>query len=368
MFDIKGVAQEYMASAKTAFSHDRSKTVGASEIFACARRIGYKKKLGAAGYDKEYVETLGMAERGNILEDHFSVPLVEYALTKSYGDLPEDKRPKLLWAGQSGQTTLVADGVPLSATPDGLIVNAPKDILKGYGVADIEGNALLVEFKSHDPRMSEKKMPKDQHIGQVNAQLGLVRKLAGKSKTEPKPSYAIIIYVNASDLGDIKVFPHKYDDGMFRAQLDRAKMMMTADPELLRPEGKILGDGQCRYCEYSSRCFGYSLLVPREARNVSPKVLGSLRKMAKAVEEAKEKAKEYEQEAEAIKSTIKETLAAEQTKYVRASDFVLGWKQTPGRGGYNYDAMKAELVKLGGDPEEFKKEGKPGDQLDVEVF
>ncbi len=58
--------------APKVWAHDRTKTIGSSEIGQCARRIKYIKS--GQPPDAGYVPRWGAAERGNLFEQHLWEP------------------------------------------------------------------------------------------------------------------------------------------------------------------------------------------------------------------------------------------------------------------------------------------------------
>src|ERR1017187_9791563 len=184
------IAREAMDAfiAKKKWKHDRTKTVGASEVGTCSRRVWFGKKSTDA--DKDHVDRWGATERGNLIEMKLWAP----ALKKKYNG-------KLKFRGDQQKSFI--DG-PLSATPDGLLL-APRDALKEHGIKDIEADCILLECKSIDPRVDLKEA-RHHHILQAQAQLGCVR-----AKTKYKPVYCVISYIDASFLDNITEFVVKFD-------------------------------------------------------------------------------------------------------------------------------------------------------------
>ena len=95
------------------WTHDRSNTLGASEVGQCARKIFWLKSENDSAHrvdrDPDYTETWGARMRGTVFEDKFWEP----ALRARFGE-------RLLFAGKD-QKTFVSDF--LSATPDGMIID-----------------------------------------------------------------------------------------------------------------------------------------------------------------------------------------------------------------------------------------------------
>src|SRR5690606_31829838 len=111
--------------------------------------------------------------------------------------------PAKLTMGGSVQETIVLGRN--SATPDGLIVGLDKEPLSLYGIENIRSNCVVLEIKSIDPRVNLKE-EKDIHHGQTQVQMGIIRET-----TKFRPNYAVIIYVDASFLDNIKVYVVEFD-------------------------------------------------------------------------------------------------------------------------------------------------------------
>jgi hypothetical protein len=218
---------------------DRHQTVGASEVGQCARRTYWLKMEGDPVYgvarNPDYVESWGAARRGATFEDHFWVP----AMRAHFGD-------RLLYAGEQ-QQTFVSEF--LSATPDGLLIDLPRDVLTPVGVPDIETGELVVECKTADPR-SRLAAPKPEHIFQAQVQIGLLREC-----TKHRPLYALISYADASFWDNVIEFVVPFDPAVFATAKRRAREIMLARSGAeLKPEGAIAGGSECKYCPYTRAC------------------------------------------------------------------------------------------------------------------
>jgi hypothetical protein len=397
--DIGASVAAFMAKRKEGFSHDRVKTVGASEIGACARMVAYRKS--STPVDAGYVDSSGAAARGDIMEDGWSAPLLRIAIEAVGG--------KLLWAGQENQMSLVNPKGWVSATPDGLAINMPADCITKYGVKDIEGSELVTEFKSIDPRTNSDKLPKSQHVDQVNLQMGLIRSTEFMDEetgelTKYQPNYGIIVYTDAADYTKMQVAVVKYDHAGYLGQLTRAKTIMKAAGwvwdekndmpawqdeegnfhdaqgkvlravEAMRPEGKISGGSECRYCAFSKRCLGYAAFVPKVAQIPDKKVVTSIRKLAHMVQAAKDAEAEAAQRKRDAESELKEMLAEAGTKFLgpeATGDVIVSWKTTKGRTSKDTAAMErwiaAQCKKMGKEVPTFETTGKPSESLNVEL-
>lgn len=356
METLKEAFEVWAESIKVGFAGGREATIGASEIGKCARMVGYKKK--GIDRDASYVESSGFTTRGSIMEDAVIVPIVRTWVAAHGG--------KLLWAGQSEQMRIEDLKNFAAATPDGLATNMPRDCLAPYGVVDIgKSEQLYLEFKSIDPRANEGKLPKPEHVAQVNYAMGLVRR-ADKTL---KPEFALIVYVDASDYSKISAYPVKYDHDGFKAQIGKARGIMSAtDPETLRPEGKIEGGGDCRYCEFSERCLGYSAMVPKAVQGVDTETAEEIAAVARAIVEVGDDIKALGLDKSRLEAELRELLIAAQTKRVDAGEFRVSWTSVAGRASYDNDGLRAAAAKKGIDVDAFKKEGKPSDRLQVEAL
>jgi hypothetical protein len=395
--DIGASVAAYMAKRKEGFSHDRVKTVGASEIGACARMVGYRKS--STPSDPGYVDSSGAAARGDVMEDGWSAPLLRLAIENVGG--------KLLWAGQENQMSLVNQKAWVSATPDGLAIKMPWDCLAKYGVPTIltgevvEGadqECIVTEFKSIDPRTNSDKLPKSQHVDQVNLQMGLIRSTEFTDEETGElvkyaPTYGIIIYTDAADYAKMQVAVVKYDHEGYLGQLTRAKnIMLTAgwrmtdegpkwlgaenakEVEALRPEGKIAGSSECRYCAFSKRCLGYAAFVPKVAQIPDKKVVTSIRKLAHMVQSAKEAEEEAAQRKRDAEAQLKEAMAEAGTKFLgkeTTGDVIVNWKRSEGRKVKDTAAMQrwieATCKKLGKEVPTFETTTKPSESINVEL-
>jgi CRISPR/Cas system-associated exonuclease Cas4 (RecB family) len=234
--DFQAFFNSWIESTKKTWGHDRSKTLGGSEVFGCIRKAWYSRN--GTPKDADYTESWGATKRGDIIENHFVVPAMDHAMEK-FGFTIE-------YHGED-QRTLFADGVPLSVTPDGLISGLPRNALSKYGIDDLLSDCCMLEIKSIDPRVDLAE-EKTIHHGQTQIQMGLVRE-----NTEMKPMFAVILYINASFLDDIEVFIVKFDERKYATAKKRALTVFeTTDPDALMREGRI--DGSCQYCPFQDSC------------------------------------------------------------------------------------------------------------------
>lgn len=366
MLDLKSAFPAFVEARKVGFSRDRTKTVGSSEIGACARRVVYEKRLGSKGYDKGYTDGGGYAVRGDILEDNLLVPLLQTAIK---GQCPQ---ASLIWAGQKEQRSLEAEPWKLSATPDGLIVNTPRHFLAKYGVTDTFSDCVSVEGKSFDPRKNTSEFPLQAHVDQLNVAMGLIR-----AEGKYMPLWGIIVYVNASDVSDIHVKPVRFDQQVFDDQKRRAIALMSAEnPLLIRPEGKIAGGKECVFCPFQERCTGYSHVVPKkklEFEKLPPKLQTQLMSAVGSIDNADRQIALLDAKREEARAVVKELLTVGDTysasgKLKDGRIFEIRWRKTNGRTTYDMERLLTDFRELGGDPDLYTKKSKGGEQLTVKFI
>lgn len=238
--DLGSACLAVAKAGKVDFDHDRSRTVGASEIGRCIKAVAAKKQGVAA--DPEYVDDPGFAVRGNLIEDAWAVPVLSKAIEAVGG--------ALRWAGQANQTTIEWKSKFASCTPDGVFTGVPRDWLAALGVKKCSSE-VLSEVKSIDPRIAPDRLPKEGHPEQTHYGIGLVR-----HATDYQPDYGLLTYWNCSKLTDRFPLVVKFNPDYFAKQLARAKRCITTPWKKLPAEGKLLGGKQCGMCEIQMQCLG----------------------------------------------------------------------------------------------------------------
>lgn len=336
------------SASKTWGGHDRSMTVGASEVGQCQRKLVYDKHNIAP--DPDFVQDYGAAERGNVLE--------EWVVEALQHSLPEDI--ELLWATDEGQKTLVDKDAHQSATPDGLFVSDDLFPLNVDGT-DVLTNCVYNEIKSIDPRPYDfLKEPKHVHALQCQQGMDLVRRL-----TEYRPTHAIITYVNASFLSQIKTFIIEFDqrvaDGLRKRSLETFKNYSPTNQPMA--EGKILGGDECKYCQWRKQCNRdlVSDLPVQERSNYEQAIEQRLLELATQRSTLVASGKDTTQQVRNIEQEIKEVLREADTRKVAAdwgSISVYSQKSPP-----RYDKEKFE--KAGLDHRDFQTEGEHSPRLSV---
>lgn len=350
--DFEDGFDQYIKANQKTWQHDRMQSVGASEVFGCLRKAWFTKHDIEKDFDHE--ERWGAMERGNLIENHFVAPAMTWFMKKLGG------KTRLVWAGKA-QKTLIEGR--LSATPDGLVINAPDDALARYGVASLGGTGCFnLEIKSIDPRVNLKE-EKTVHRGQVNVQMGLTR-----DKTPYKPNYAVIIYIDASFLDDIDIFIVPFDANAFRiAQLRSKSVYDIEDPAKIPPEGKI--DGVCEYCPFKRVCAqttGAATPTEGEASNKQKTPLailevfeGLVRSERAAHSEKKVVEQNHKEASEKLKEWFRETgvrRASANDESIKAS---IAWVK--GRKSPDLNAMRADGI----DVDKYLVAGEGHDRLTI---
>ena len=343
---IKEILDGYARSPamNSAFLMDRMRTVGASEIGQCARRMYYVKTENRTDHD--YHDGWGARVRGKIIEQAFWLP----AMRRRF-------RKKLLIAGKD-QTTF--QDRYLSATPDGLLIEQPRDCLAHLGIPDIgPSQCLLVECKSIDPRANLTEA-KNEHQMQTNTQLGLVR-----LQSRYRPDYALISYTDASFWDDVDEFVVKFDAAAYEKAHARAVKIKTASSASeLKPEGWIAGGKECEHCPFNGPCGIARRSLPPEGGVAEPQFQAELTDLCIEHEKLNKQAKELDARLNEKKNEIKDRLRA---KGVRKIDGVVTWYPVKGRDKIDTAAYNAAAFAAGVDVSEYTTTGDPTDGLRVTI-
>jgi hypothetical protein len=322
------------------------KYVGASEVGMCIRRIGFAKTR------KTLTDSWGAAERGKNFEDHYWLP----AMRKRFGK-------NLLYAGKQ-QVSLIHG--QLRATPDGLLINQPRDILKSLRVDDIgPSRSIVIDCKSIDPRINLAEA-KPEHEFQIQIQMALMR-----ITTKHRPDYGVLSYTNASFFDDVVEFAFKYDPGVFEQAKRRAALALNArDPDVLSPEGWIAGGKECEYCPFASECQAMRSAVPQGNKPPSNIDRGVTEKLMALVMEERRlhaMAGELEIEHRKMQYEIKSVLKAHGLNRIESGDIVVVWSPVKGRPSFNFPALKSAAEAAGFNIQQFETVGEPSDRLTVTI-
>jgi hypothetical protein len=338
---IREALNTYAASLGRRFKHDRSKTVGSSEIASCARRVSWRKH--GIAPDPGFSEH--PAARGTVMENAFWYP----AMRKAYGN-------HLKIAGPNQMTF---SDVCLSATPDGLITNLPRNALKHLGVKDIgAGRCVLVENKTIDPRVNITEA-KNANVMQVQVALGVIRR-----RTYYRPNYAVISYIDASFWHEVSEFVVRFNPAILAKAEQRAVRILTNAGEELKPEGWIAGGKECEHCEFLHRCSGTRAGVPLKQEPIDPQFQAEVTDMCRDLLDLRQRSEQAEVSVREQEQALKDRL---REKKVRKVPGVVTWSAVKGRIAYDNAAIREAAMKKGLDVEKFSTVGEPTDRLFVRL-
>jgi hypothetical protein len=342
---IKSALDGYARSPamERAFLIERSRTIGASEIGQCSRRIGWNKSTTPPERDEdpERWDRWGARMRGTIMEDKFWVQAMKRRFRK-----------KLLLSGKNQRT--VHDR-HLSATLDGLLVDVPRDILAPIGIPDIgESRCILVECKTIDPRVNLTEV-KYENMLQTQAGMGLIREL-----TRYKPEYALVSYMDASFWDEVDEFGVKFDPALYQTMHDRAVKIKTSNPAELKAEGWIAGGKECEHCPWTRACGIVRRSLPEEELAADPQFVAEMRDLCREHEALNSTLKSVQVQVNEKKEEIKTRL---REKSVRKLPGIVSWSPVKGRTSLDKEAVAAAGIDL----TPYEKTGEPGDQLRVTI-
>jgi hypothetical protein len=327
---------------------NRNKVVGASEIGQCARRVWYAKHDGPR--DVEHTDHYGASLRGSTYERVIWWP----ALRKRYGD-------DLLFAGTKQQQ--FTKGF-LSARPDGLLINQPRDALAVFGVPDIgPGRCFIVECKTADPRSNFTKA-KEENVFQTQVQMGLIRE-----QTKYRPQWAVLTYTDASIWSHIHEFAVAFDPEVFQNAQLRAKKIITANSAVeLAPEGYIAGGRECEHCPFSVACGRQRTdAPPREAMETGTPFAAEIAAMARKCDQLGTEADAAAIRLREAQTTIKDRLRERGVSRVEDNDVRVTWSQVKGRESYDQKALREAAAAAGVEVEQFSRVGEATDRLTIRI-
>jgi hypothetical protein len=247
----------------------------------------------------------------------------------------------------------------LSATPDALVINQPKDLLKNLGVDDIgDGRCVVAECKTIDPRANLVKERDHTHF-QVQVQVGLIRAL-----TEYKPEYAVISYIDASFWDEIDEFVVRFDEGIFSAAEARANKILATDHNELKPEGWIAGGAECEYCPFTLACGVIRKSLPEHEAAADPQFAAEIADMCRDLQDAKMDADRVDAEIREKQQEIKDRM---RSKSVRKIPGIVTWSTVKGRDSYDMKSIRIAAKAAGINIDQFCQTGEPTDRLQISV-
>ncbi len=344
----KQALTEYVQKHKRKF-FNRHKIVGASEIGQCARKTAFSK-LQSLGPDPGHEESWGAAARGRNFEDTLWVP----AMRARYGE-------DLLYTGKRQKSFVLGY---LSATPDGLLINQPRNVLAKLGVADIgKSGCVVIDCKTIDPRIPLDEA-KYEHTFQLQVQMGMFREL-----TKYQPDYGVLSYTNASFFDDIIEFAVPFKPSSFEQAKHRAALIMNADsPDELLPEGWIAGGKECKYCPFAVQCQRMRGDVPKEnGATPDPQFLAEIHELVTMEREWASTAGVAETRHREMQAKIKERLKDKGLRRIDDGVMSVVWSSVVGRTAFDMPALRAAAEAAGFDISAFERVGEATDRLTIKL-
>ena len=324
---------------------DRKKVLSASEAIKCVRSLFLEKTV-PADYDVDAGFNWGFAERGNSAEAWLVEKLRDFFV-------PEE----LLFAGSDQKSFRFG---PLSATPDGLL--------------QLDGENILLEVKSIDPRARLNGKPRASHAAQVKQSMFVVGKAIGF-----KVDYAVIIYLNANNYEEMQQFVVKPDPSFARGQLKKAEALFakidgaTSENWLhlaasLPAEGLTNDSKDCDYCPFTSECSQIQKgvttkpdapVAPTELPKFLPKTIA--RSVNRYVD-LKDERDALAAQVDELGNEIKKYMGAESADKVDTGKVTAALQKVAGRTTLDKAAVAADGIDLS----KYEKVGKPSLRLRVE--
>src|SRR5215472_12255020 len=161
--------------------------------------------------------------------------------------------------------------------------------------------------------------------------------------TPHRPTWAIISYINASFLDDVKEFPVRFDPKVYATAKARAAKIMTSSAAAdLKPEGWIAGGKECERCPFTKTCGIQRRAVPRASdASVDPQFIAEMRELAIACKAHQSNADDANGKARETQREIRERLRAKGLRKITGEDFGITWSPVKGRPGIDVDALSA---------------------------
>lgn len=207
---------------------ERAQYMNASEALTCIRKQWYHKHKA----ETDGPENWGFARRGL----HGEVYMVDR--------IRRTNTPTLFMGDD--QVQIIDHELQMSCSPDGLIE------------AEDGKSWLGVEFKTIDPRTNRSKLPKPEHVAQLQISMAMFEK-----HREEFPelgslhiSGGLVVYMDASNYNDIVEHPVKLDVNALDKLASRAKRLLGAKTVgRLAREGKTNGGSECKQrCNFNKPC------------------------------------------------------------------------------------------------------------------
>ena len=200
---------------------------------------------------------------------------------------------------------------------------------------------------------------------QLNTQLGVV-----SEKTEHKPEWAVISYVNCSFYDDTVEFVHHFDAAAFEFTKARAaKILAATAADELRPEGYIAGGHECETCPFTQACGVIRHAVPTgpPAEPLDPQALAELIDLAREVAARRALTEAATCDQREAENDLKNRLRAKGHRSVADGDVRITWSAVKGRPSFDWVGIRTAAAAAGVDLSEYETVGAPTDRLLVSL-
>ena len=307
------------------FNIDRSKYLNASSATTCIRKQWYERNTKV-----KPEQDWGYARRGKQGELYIVDALLAAGCDLEY-------------AGPD-QLSIVSEELGISATPDGFLRT------------ELGGKYKAVEFKTIDPRTNRKKLPKAEHVVQVQLAMEIANL---QDEDYPHPDEGVLVYMDASNYNEIIEFPVKrMSKTELKKYAQRARALLRAkDVAKLDREGRR--DGQCKLyggCPYAETC-GVDLAEKAPRAKVGATVEELVREYVMAKDEAAQLTLANKDRAETIKQHIRAGGGAP----LVAGNHVVTLQTVAGSRSFDW----AAAAKAGVNIDPFTKVGAPSERLTI---
>ena len=302
------------------FKIDRSKYMNASEADTCIRKQRYMKHAPESGSEQPW----GFARRGTHMEKYIIESLRAGSVSLSF-------------AGDS-QESIVDEEARISGTPDGIL-----EFSDGY---------YGFEFKSIDPRTNIDRLPRSNHVTQLQICMALINK---QMKLGIKKG--ILLYMNASNYDSIHEFVVPADDCIIKMLEPRAAQILdTEDVSTLNREGKTGGGKECNTCPFKEVCLQGPLNTTN--KKVTDEKLSN---MVKRMLELKNQEIDIKEEKNGLTEVIKQSVIGRGVQELIVDTAHVVVKAVKGRTTLDRKAV----AQAGIDLSAFEKTAAPSERLEI---
>jgi hypothetical protein len=193
---------------------------------------------------------------------------------------------------------------------------------------------------------------------QCQVQLGLLRET-----TNHRPTYALLVYVNSSDLS-VRQFLIQFDPVIYaRCKQRAARIMDKLDISETSPEGYIAGGKECQTCPYARLCGLARIDMPADDdAKLAPELVAEIAVMGREVMRADEQAERASTLARQRKEELRNRLREIGVRKVKGDGISVLWSQVQGRITLDREAMQAAGIDL----TKYEKRGASSDRLTVQ--